>query len=102
MSRPRKGESSQWEFRTYDVWGNRRDGYEVNDSFNHGLIDCPLKEPSDSWLAGLMGLRNNQVDIDGDEETVYVNRRSDGKPLCELQREHSDHGRNPRAENKNT
>jgi hypothetical protein len=24
---------------TYDVWGNARDGWQVNDSYDHGTID---------------------------------------------------------------
>jgi hypothetical protein len=84
MKRP-KGPST-WMLYTYDVWGNRRDGYEVNDTYTSGEVSSPLLQPSDSWLAGLCGLRNDQVDIDGDDNYITVNRRSDGKPLCHLER----------------
>lgn len=33
-----------WELRTYDVWGNAKDGYEVNDSFWTHFGCCRLSQ----------------------------------------------------------
>jgi hypothetical protein len=30
---------TRWALRTYDVWGNSRDGYDVNDSFARGEFE---------------------------------------------------------------
>lgn len=85
-----------WEIRSYDVWGNARDGYDVNDSFNDGEVTIRLRVkvnnpgtphefisayPSDSQIRRAMGLRRFKIDTDGDDMTIYVNRSRDGY-LC--------------------
>ena len=87
-----------WEMRTYDVWGNARDGYEVNDSYDCGEIDLTLKMqtanagtphefryafPSTAQIKRVFGTRC-RIDVDGDDRVVYVNRRRDGYPIGEL------------------
>ncbi len=88
-----------WRWRTYEVWGNKRDGYEVNDVRNQGTIEIRCKVetnnpgmpgeflsafPSIGQLQGVFGTRA-ELSIDGDDMTIYVNRASDGYPLGELQ-----------------
>ena len=88
-----------WELRSYDVWGNARDGYEVNDSFRDGEVTIRLKvevnnagmpgeflsaTPSDSQIRRAMGLRRFRLDTDGDDTTIYVNRQRDGYPCGEM------------------
>jgi hypothetical protein len=89
-----------WAVRTYDVWGNARDGYEVNDAFSDGevTIRCEVKtynvgtehqfdsaHPSDSQIRRALDLRRFAIDTDGDDLTIYVNRSRDGYPCGELQ-----------------
>src|SRR3990167_4305409 len=89
-----------WEVRTYDVWGNARDGYDVNDSF---VIDREYKlrlrvkvynsgtagefiaaYPTDRQIRKALGLTNVQLDLDGDDLNITVNRSRDGYPIGEL------------------
>lgn len=88
-----------WDLRSYDVWGNTRDGYEVNDS--HAFArDEPLRlqpethnagtpeefvsaYPSDSRIRALFGVRC-RIETDGDDLSIYVNRARDGYPIGEM------------------
>ncbi len=88
-----------WEVWTYDVWGNATDGYEVNDRYCHErahgmslIIDTYNKgtsaefesaSPSDSQIRKVFGVKC-QIDTDGDDLTIYVNRERDGYPIGEL------------------
>lgn len=88
-----------WDVRTYDVWGNRTDGYEVNDVYTM-TCDYPIRckvvrnnpdsphafvsaYPSDYQLQRLFGVRC-ALDVDGDDTGIFVRRRSDGYPIGEL------------------
>ena len=89
-----------WELRTYDVWGNSKDGYDVNDSFvvdrgypltlavtinNHGTSQEFLSAyPTDRQIRKALDLRSIQLDLEGDDLTIYVNRESNGYPLGEV------------------
>lgn len=88
-----------WELRTYDVWGNPKDGYEVNDSYRAGevTIRCKVEVnnagtpqeflsayPSDSQIRRALSLRRFKLDLDGDDLNIYVNRAKDGYPCGEL------------------
>jgi hypothetical protein len=87
-----------WRGATYDVWGNAKDGYDVNDKYSRGTVDIRLKVrtanagtpqefkhayPSPYQIGKVFGTRA-ALDIDGDDCVVYVNRRSDGYPIGEL------------------
>ena len=88
-----------WELSTYDVWGNRQDGYDVNDRYiqNRALeIRCKVQthnagtvhafqsaSPSDYQLGQIFGTRA-ALDVDGDDLNIYVKRASDGYPLGQL------------------
>jgi hypothetical protein len=88
-----------WDVWTYDVWGNAKEGYEVNDRYTYGL-DLPIRvkvqthnvgteheftsaSPSDYQLRQVFGV-GCAIDTDGDDQTIYVNRVSDSYPLGEL------------------
>lgn len=90
---------THWEVWTYDVWGNRQDGYDVNDRYCHSRdtrINCKVEThnpgtpqqfdtctPSDWQLKQLFGV-GCAIDTDGDDVTIYVNRASDSYPIGEL------------------
>src|SRR5271157_4773320 len=76
-----------WELRTYDVWGNAKDGYEVNDTRRAGEVDICCKVevnnagtpqeflsafPSDSQIRKALSLRRFKIETDGDDLTIYV------------------------------
>lgn len=100
---------TEWDLATYDVWGNAREGYDVNDvyrqeSFFHYLsaslvIELDLEVtinnagtpheftsayPSDRQIRQAFGLRAFQLDLAGDDLTIYINRARDGYPIGEL------------------
>lgn len=88
-----------WDLRSYDVWGNAKDGYEVNDSHVFAR-DEPLKllqtvnnlgtehefvsaHPSDAQIRACLGVRC-RIETDGDDVSIYVTRARDGYPLGEM------------------
>ena len=90
-----------WEVRTYDVWGNEKEGYEVNDSFvSHRdfEIDCPVEVynagtpqefagayPTNAdILKAVDGKKRIKISTDGDDVTIYVTHEPTGYPLGEL------------------
>ncbi|MCI0557141.1 MAG: hypothetical protein MN733_01500 [Nitrososphaera sp.] len=75
----------------YDVWGNEDDGYYVNDVFSTGstitLNECEFE--SDVLLAKALAREvtwrdASELELDGDEYTIFVDELSTGKPLFEL------------------
>lgn len=89
-----------WSLRTYDVWGNAKDGYEVNNTFGAGKVDLWIPKtvynvgtpqeftgafPSDKQIRECFGLgRSVKLDIDGDDLHIYINRERDGYPVGEM------------------
>jgi hypothetical protein len=98
------------EYRTFDVWGNAKDGYEVNDSFSHGEITVPasvdvmnmplLPGPdsgsarfesmafasfylTDRAIKATLGIKG-KIEIDGDDMNYHITRERDGYPLADL------------------
>lgn len=98
---------------TYDVWGNAKDGYEVNDVFEQGKVQirCKLKvfnegtaheffdyDPTDAQLSFAVK-PTKPVTWDGENEyTLRAERTSDGYPVCELRFEGFVPYRNPEGE----
>lgn len=85
---------------TYDVWGNARDGFEVNDRYDHGElagVRCRLEvfnagtphefhthAPTDRQLSRLVGGKGLSWDGESDH-TLYAEFGRNGKPACELE-----------------
>lgn len=88
-----------WEVWTYDVWGNARDGYEVNDRYCHDRaykLTLPIEinnpgtprvfqsaYPTDKQIRAAFGIRC-RYETDGDDLTIYVTRERDGYPIGEM------------------
>lgn len=98
-------ERTVWEVRTYDVWGNDTDGWEVNDTYvvdSHLVLDLPVHntplgapwdpekgeyrrcEISERHIREALNLHGEHLHIDGDDTHVTVSRRRDYYPLGEL------------------
>jgi|CXWL01.1.fsa_nt_gi hypothetical protein len=85
-----------WKIITYDVWGNEKDGYEINQSFYSGReVELPAEPEDEQVRAALIEagylkksnqLRHLEFDGDGDG-FVRVSRKRDSYPIVELQRE---------------
>lgn len=95
---PRMTISTTWELRTYDVLGNARDGYEVNDYFTVGTFKLKLivqthnvgtehefqsATPSDKLIRRVFGVRCH-LQIGGDDTLITVNHERDGYPIGEM------------------
>lgn len=87
-----------WCLRTYDVWGNAKDGYQVNDSYSAGQVELRIPAtrhnvgmagefvsatPTDRQIKRLFGTRS-RIDTDGDDMLIMVNRQRDGYPIGEM------------------
>lgn len=90
--------TTRWKMWTYDVLGNARDGYDVNNRYGHGEHELELAVetanagtqhafehafPTDKQIKGLFGVRC-KIETEGDDVTIYVNRARDGRPIGEL------------------
>lgn len=94
----RKTVDTVWEMVTYDVWGNAKDGYDVNNVYRQGEISIRCKPerynigterefiscgPSDYQIKKVFGTRS-RIDTEGDDLVIYVNRAKDYYPIGEL------------------
>lgn len=97
-----KREHTLWEVWTYDIWGNRQDGFEVNDRSCHArkhLIVCPVQRwnagtehefesasPGNTQIRQALGLTgmNDGIEVDGDDMSIYIANARNGKPIGEL------------------
>ena len=88
---------AKYEIYDYDVWGNPKDGYEVNDVYSTGIeIEIPDEATDEQIIKQLKnvgflrkGLHARSFSIDGEPEySLYVEsnaRRLGGLcPICEL------------------
>lgn len=82
----------------YDVWGNAKDGFDVNDrsridtiainvkgeTYNQGTAnEFTTFEPSDLQLARALNVRGCEFENSGDG-VIYVTKKSNGRPEGEL------------------
>lgn len=97
---PKKKLETAWEAWTYDVWGNAKDGYEVNDrrcvnrdlrlslsrvTHNKGTPNqFESATPSDAQLRAAFNIGKTRITVDGDDTTIYVTRSRDDYPIGEL------------------
>ena len=83
---------------TYDVWGNAKDGYEVNDRrelTDYFHDDKLLQVPDDSDDTVIRALKDRGwlkktaqkrwLDIQGDGSSISIDVRRDGYPLLGLE-----------------
>lgn len=101
------------EYRTFDVWGNARDGYEANDTFSHGEIsvratvaihNMPLLPNDgdtgfnldgtdkrvfvsfyldDKDIKKALGIKC-RIGVGGDDHEYHIERKRDGFPIASL------------------
>lgn len=81
-----------YELISYDVWGNKHDGYEVNQAFHTGQhyeLDPALTDENIIQALKKQGLirkriRITQIEITGDDEHIYFDYK--GRPEFELRK----------------
>jgi len=73
----------KYEVITYDVWGNARDGFEVNQAFTTGRYIEVCENTSDMAINRRLGIRG--VEWDGEpEDALYGTVKRNGMPALEL------------------
>lgn len=85
----------RWRLIDYDVWGNSKDGYEVNQAFRTSTVVEFADDISDDALIRLLkregvlkkGVRKSRIGIDGDDQVIYFTDSKLDRPEFELQRE---------------
>ncbi len=88
-----------WAVQTYDVWGNVKDGYEVNNVYNAGEIELRIPQtrynigmpsefigayPSDRQIKRAFGV-TCRIECDGDDLRIEVSRERDDYPIGSLE-----------------
>ena len=94
-----KLETQTYELWTYDVWGNAKDGWEVNNRYKHGTITLKVKPtvfnqgtPHEFTAYGPTDLQINRavrgrgIVWDGETDYTLYGETKSGKPVCELVR----------------
>ena len=85
---------NRWAWYSYDVWGNKKDGYEVNNVFrssDYAYIPDSIVTDKDLIVylkkEGFirLGIRVASINIDSDEDVIYFSYKD--KPEGELRRE---------------
>jgi len=83
----------EYQWYDYDVWGNAKDGYDVNNVFRTPAFVTLAENATDAQIvaslrkAGILKARTQtkRVQIDGETGyTLYFMDRKDGMPLGEL------------------
>ena len=80
----------EWRVWSYDVWGNAREGFEVNDRFeiDKVYIDDSIienKKKLATLIRKVFGLKKIQLSFDGDDRTIYIEASRDGYPIGEME-----------------
>lgn len=78
-----------------DVWGNQKDGFEVNDRSKQGeyKVPCDFGTWSDEQLVRWLkdygfirkGVHRSSLSFDGDDLTIYVEQSRDSYPLYQIE-----------------
>ncbi len=84
---------AQYKVVSYDVWGNERDGYEVNAAYNTSLsIDVDDIDNDEAIVEALVEIgyldarvNADDISITGDEYCLYLLDTHSSYPLGELQ-----------------
>lgn len=87
-----------WDLTTYEVWGNAKDGYDVNNSFSSGSVELRIPRtrhnagtehefisahPTHRQIKKALGV-TCRIETDGDDMNVTINRARDGYPLAAI------------------
>jgi hypothetical protein len=84
--RTKERRTENWDLYTYDVWGNARDGFDVNNVFRSCSVQLP-PDATDNQILRAVGASRCEIDYSQCEtETIYIRVKRNGKPAGELRR----------------
>ena len=76
----------------YEVWGNEKDGYDVNDRYEIAsdyVIAHSVRENAKEMkkvIRKIFGIKPQvHITLDGDWNYIFVERERDGYPICEME-----------------
>ena len=76
---------------SHDVWGNEKDGFEVNDNRLEAEVEIHDMATNREIMqalkhAGLLikACQERWLEFDGDDATIYINQARNGYPLYTL------------------
>lgn len=81
----------------FDVWGNAKDGFEINNLCKEGTVLIPENHTHKDIVQALKDVgffkkhvRSNMIDVsdNGDGIMIEIEKRRDGKPVCRLEVKH--------------
>lgn len=83
---------NKWTVWSLDVWGNHKDGYEVNDRSKRGSVLIPV-DSSDRAILRILKLANHlnknskyaSFRTDGDDSIINIDWNKTGEPLLTLE-----------------
>ena len=87
----KKREYGKFKVYSLDVWGNKKDGFEVNDRSQSGKILTKLDDKSIIKALKKENFLNKKChfksfSIDGDDTFISIDAAKTGEPLYELER----------------
>lgn len=73
----------------WDVWGNKNEGWEFNDRSCSGVKYSLTGNETDEEIVRIVGGNPQEIEVEvsWDQNVIVFVRKSDGKPLGELERE---------------
>lgn len=102
MTKYPKFQTQTFTLYTYDLWGNARDGWDVNNKFKQGTITIKVKgtvynqgtdqefvsyHPTDLQINRAIGGKG--IRWEGETEYTLYGESKSGKPIAELERVNS-------------
>jgi hypothetical protein len=76
----------------FDVWGNEKNGYEVNNLCKEGQLELPENATNKDIIHAIKAfgffkkhVRTNMLDISNDWEMIEIDQRRNGMPICRLE-----------------
>ena len=86
-----KADTSTWKLYSHDLWGNEKEGYEINDYYYQGKVELSEDDDvidvmkSDGWIK--KGIHRKSIEVDIHEDDIYITDLRTSRPEYTLRRE---------------
>lgn len=78
----------KWEVIDYDVWGNAKEGFEINDMFRTGTYVMISEDMTDEKIIEALrrqgvlkkGIRSSSIRVDAHEDDIWIEDARNGRP----------------------
>ena len=92
-----KAKTSTWKLYSHDLWGNEKDGYEINDYYFQSDVELPGDKidwpdeddiievlKSDGWIK--KGIHKKSIEVEMHEDDIYITDLRTHRPEYTLRR----------------